>query len=82
MTASPPMSPVKKKRKIEHKQKFFNEYKQLFPCFNNSKRGDSFAWFSICAVDILVAHGRKGDLSLACEVEQAFGTGKNCPNTS
>ena len=57
------MSPVKKKRKIEHKQKFLNEYKQLFPCFSNSKRGDSFAWCSICAVDISVAHGGKGDLS-------------------
>ena len=48
------------KEKFEHNQRFFEKQKQLFHCFMTSR---TYVYCKIYCIDILVAHGGKGNLT-------------------
>ena len=63
MPATPPDSPVaKKKRKLEHNQRFRQEYTDLFPFVTQSAR-DGYAFCTVCSSDVSIMHGGKGDIA-------------------
>ena len=49
-------------RSRKYNQWFINEHKQLFSCLMTSRRGETYAYCKICCIEVVVAHGGKGDV--------------------